>query len=85
MSPRTTQPPKVLWEGLQDMNFVHCLHIVLIIMKFRNVFEFFFLLGWEVWGKEVTWEDLSMEEFSIGKENLHLDILVLFKKQSEIK
>jgi hypothetical protein len=43
------------------------------------------LLGWEVRGEGVTWEDLSMEEFSIGEENLHLDFLALFKKQSEIK
>jgi hypothetical protein len=39
----------------------------LFIKKFTDVYEFF-LLGWEVRGKGVTWEDLSMEEFFIEEE-----------------
>jgi hypothetical protein len=66
------------------MNYVHCLHIVLVITEFTDGFEFF-LLGWEVRGERATWEELSREEFPIGEENLHLDFLALFKKQSAFK
>ena len=31
----------------------------------------------------VTWEDLSLEEFVMGEDNLH-DILALFKKNEKI-
>ena len=50
------------------MNFAHCLHIVLVNGKYTGVFRrIFFLVGV---GFRVgdTWEDLSMEDISLGEE-----------------
>ena len=60
MSLRTTWPPEFPGEGLQAMNLVHCIHIVLVIGKYTDTF-----LG----RKKVTWEDLSMKEFFMGEVN----------------
>ena len=49
------------------MNFAHCLHIVLVIAKYTDIFRGIFLVG--ALGDLVTWENLSMEEFFVGKEN----------------
>ena len=32
-------PPQSPWEGLQVANFDHCLHIVMVIGKCRDVFR----------------------------------------------
>ena len=39
------------------MNFVHCLHIVLFIGIYTDVFRWIFSDGGEGWVKEVKWED----------------------------
>ena len=49
------------------MNFAHCLRIVFVIGKYTDVFRGILLVGG--WGDWATWEDLSMDEFLIGKDN----------------
>ena len=49
------------------MNFAHCLQIVLAIGKYTEIIQGgFFLVGWFGVGDYV--EDLSMEEFFMGRE-----------------
>ena len=59
-------------EGLQVTNFDRCLHTVMVIIKFTNVFRGTFSCwdgGWSWEG--VTWEDLFMGEFIMREENFH--------------
>ena len=47
------------------MNFAHCLHIVLVIMKFTDIFmKDFFLVGGQEVG--VTWKNHSVEDVFLG-------------------
>ena len=45
MSRRQLNPPQSPGEGLQFMNFAHCLHVVLIISKYTDVFREYFFSG----------------------------------------
>ena len=69
MSLRMTNPPQFFGERNESMNFAHCLHIELIIGKYTDVFRriFFWCMGGGP-GLGVTWENLSMEEFSLPWE-----------------
>jgi len=54
------------------MNFAHCLHIVLAIRKYTDVFGVFFSGSGGVESIEgVKWEDISMEDIITGEENFH--------------
>ena len=62
----------------------------MVIVKCTDVFrEIFFVWGGEkLMGWGVTWEDLSMEEFVIGKENFNegcAGFVALFKKKRKNK
>jgi hypothetical protein len=54
-------------KGLQDMNFAHCLQLMLVTRKYTDVFqgEGIFLSNG---GKRLTWENLFVEGF-VGEEN----------------
>ena len=71
MSLGTIHSPRVPVGG--GCNFDQCLHIVTVFGKFTEVFRGIFLV-WG-WGGEnqrgVMWEDHSMKEFIMGKENFN--------------
>ena len=74
-------PPQSLREELQVMNFVHCLHIVLVIAKYTDMFRRDFS------GRRVG-EEANLGGSFHAKENFlegALDFPALFKKQLEIK
>ena len=70
-------------EALQVMNFDHCLHIVLVIGKYTDVFRGIFLVV--VWGirlRRRKGKIFSKEKIFIGEENFFvggLDFPTLFK------
>ena len=51
------------------MNFAHCLHIVWLLGSIQAISEAIFSGEVGGLGGRVTWEDLSMEEFSMLQEN----------------
>ena len=60
--------------GLQVINFDQCLHIVMAIWKYTDVFRGIFRLrgGGGGIGKEGDkLGELSLEEFMMGEENFH--------------
>ena len=76
MSLRTTQSPTVPGGRAASYELCsNCLHIVLVIGKYIDVFRGIFLMGGG--GGQVTWEDLSMVEIfherGTGFPSIHLE------------
>ena len=65
MSLRMTWLSKAPGEGLQAMNFTHCLHTLLAIEKYTDICQG----GGSGGGRGVTLEDLSVEEFVMKESN----------------
>ena len=66
-----TYPPQSLEEGLQVTNFDQCLHTVIVTWKCTDVIKGIFLVWVRGSGEGAIWEDLSLEEYSMGEEKFN--------------
>ena len=82
-----TYHPQSLGEGLQVTNFDQCLHTVMVIGKYTDVFRVFFVWVWGS-GEGAIWEDLSLKEYFMGEEKFNekgAGFLALLLKKKTMK